>query len=155
MIVGSHSVEHHSKIAWDQHEVYGEALSIIGGGCVRHFRNACEIAGVDPAMAASLEEQIDHRTMQAAHDYLAAVWRFKVRPTEPLLPIEEPEPPVASYHWLTWLRNDVRTWNEKPEIVRAVLEVRRNQNSERGYAAEDELMRLLRIEYRSISSDVD
>ena len=95
-------------------------------------------------------ERFDHRTLQIAHDLLAAVWRFryemKLRQFE--LPFEEQKPlfeqprgdePAFMGHWLTWLQEEVDSWIHDPERVRLVVTILRNQNQPVGYKAETAL----------------
>ncbi len=95
-------------------------------------------------------ERFDHRTLQLAHDLLAAVWRFryetKLRQYES--PLEEQKPlierprgdkPDFVGHWLKWLQGEVDSWIHDAERVRLVVTILRNQNQPAGYKAETAL----------------
>ena len=84
-------------------------------------------------------ETFDHRTLQRAHDLLAAVWRFRhdARQFELSLdvchprwsrPLVDREAPVKPHdllaevpgRWLDWLREEVDGWLHSPHLVRSV-----------------------------------
>lgn len=135
-------------LAREQHDVYGDALGIILGGCRSHFVNACHIAGGEDPLDRWPRDKsnIDHRTMQDAHDLLAAAWRFRVRP--PQLSLLAPEPKRSDVGaWLQWLRAEIAGWNAHPDLVRLVLTIVTDQNAVAGYVAEDELTSLLRARF--------
>ncbi|MXO87103.1 hypothetical protein GRI38_13805 [Altererythrobacter aurantiacus] len=76
-------------LAKKQHEVYYDALGILIGGCRTHFERACLIAGIAVEQSRwPAPTNIDHRTIQDAHDILAGAWRHQVRPPEPMLSSE-------------------------------------------------------------------
>lgn len=139
------------ELAGQQHEVYSAALKIIIDGCGLHLRNSAVITGIDPGVADWLDGlAIDHRTLQEAHDLLAAAWRFRTSPPEPTFPAKSIEPPPTMDRWLWWLRQTVSEWNDRPEIVRAILTIAATQNTELGHLAEEELTTLLRESHGNI-----
>lgn len=135
-------------LPWAQHDVHGDALGIILGGCRSHFVNACRIVADEAALDRWHPDKsnVDHRTMQDAHDLLAAAWRFRVRPPQPSL-LELESDPSEMGAWLQWLRTEVAGWNAHPDLVRLVLTIVTDQNADAGYAAEDELTSLLRARF--------
>ena len=86
------------------------------------------------------EVRLDHRTVQGAHDLLAAAWRFKndlrqgTLAFEPQISVED-----VPQLWLQWLQKETESWVETPWIVRWVQIMLRNQNQSLGYKAEAEL----------------
>jgi hypothetical protein len=72
-----------------QHEVYSQAQWTIVLPCQEYMAFACRLFGDirEEEMGVNVE-QFDHRTLQRAHDILAAVWRFKFRAN--LLQLEFP-----------------------------------------------------------------
>ena len=121
-------------VQWLQHDVYSEALGIISRTCQGHIRNAHAL--LDYWEGWELVERFDHRTLQLAHDLLAAVWRFryemKFRQYE--LPFEVQKPlfeqprgdePDFVGRWLTWLQEQVDSWIHDSERVRLVVTILR------------------------------
>ncbi len=135
-----------TALQWQQHDRYKEALVIFARGCIRHYKNAAVMRGDDNSDATAeierLNQGFDHRTLQAAHDYLAAWWRWKKGRHDPYF---EDMEPVTVEDWLGWLREEVEAWTtHAPEIVRLVIQVLLNQNTEAGYKAEDDLQEMLK-----------
>lgn len=139
-------------LARKQHDVYFEALGIIIRGCRAHYCSACTILGVRVWQSEWPEEQpIDHRIVQDAHDLLAAVWRHRVSPPDPMLLGGTTDAvPSAQKEWLKWLRCTVDQWNERPEIVRVFVRIFLEQNTDARLASERELTVLLRNRYQDI-----
>ena len=128
-----------SYVMWRQHDVYDSALRIIVTICQDYERNARAILEVD--LDHECVTSLDHRTMQDAHDIMAAGWRsrWELRLRQFDLPFEErtPEEPAFMNHWLAWLRAEVRSWPSRhPLLVRTVLDILHNQHSPEGYKAE-------------------
>ena len=152
-----------------QHNVYGEALSIIAKGCERHTEWANAILGYWDWERISTDK-FDHRTLQDAHDILAAVWRFRysfklrqfnfpvglINSTDPNYKIrwsrwsgwrewrrewerERGMEHQLTAHWLNWIRSEIESWRDYPTLVRLVMKILANQNQPVGYQAEAEL----------------
>ena len=173
---------------WRQHDVYYQALRIIEGTCQEFIRFAHGLIG-EAGKGWVTIDRFDHRTLQASHDLLAAVWRYryehKVRQME--LPGFRPcrnylcplsgdvgevnlerlwkaglcwrpncqrlagdEYPDFAGHWLDWLRNEVRSWEHSPYLIRRVIEILANQNKPVGYRAEDALRCNLMADYSDV-----
>ena len=137
-----------TRIQWLQHDVYSEALGIISRTCQEHMRTAH--AMLDYWDGWEFIERFDHRTLQHAHDLLAAVWRFRyeTKHRQYELPFEEQKPlfegprgdkPDFAGRWLTWLQEQVDSWIHDPERVLLVVTILRNQNQPAGYKAETAL----------------
>ena len=62
---------------WEQHDVYDEALSIIVSACNRHTNFARSLLEDSYHPTWGTIDHYDHRTLQNAHDLLAAAWRFQ------------------------------------------------------------------------------
>ena len=123
-----------------QHDVYGEALSIIVTLCNRytHFARLL-LDDVDHPTWGTFE-RFDHRTLQAAHDLLAAAWRYRSNCGQARLPFDGKNS-IDEVHvlWLEWLRHEVTEWRHLPHLVRLVQLILANQNEPAGYAAEAKL----------------
>lgn len=126
------------EVAWMQHDVYSEALAIIVSQCNRYTEFARRVLDdVDLPVWVAVD-RFDHRTLQnCAHDFLAAVWRFRndLRQLElPFVP-KDFESEVQGL-WLDWLRREVASWIHHPDRVRWVRVILANQNMPLGYMAE-------------------
>lgn len=146
MIVGSYfDGDEDMKTAWTQHNVYSDALRAITGECRSLVFFAHYVAGTGKEIPRPDEITFDHRTLQSAHDILAAVWRHDNDLMQLELPFENPKRDMFGgeitpiMRWLWWLRDEVRSWIDEPQLVRAVWTIIENQNNERGYEAEDVL----------------
>lgn len=144
MIVGRPFLgEDDSAIAWKQHDVYWDALRVIVRGCNKLTRFAKTLLD-DPFHPEWGEVgSYDHRTLQDAHDLLAAVWRFRTDLRQLELSLEragEPfTPRTPEAVWLSWLHREVETWIEAPDLVRNVQLILTHQNEPTGYIAEARL----------------
>lgn len=138
MIVGRYFEDDYARdVAWKQHDVYGEALGIIVSRCNRLARFSITVLEHSPHEQWGRIERFDHRTLQLAHDLLAAAWRFREHFQPPLLPFRDAPPAVpAEELWLEWLRNEVQRWIDRPEWVRSVQLILTNQNKPVGYLEE-------------------
>lgn len=153
MIVGTYfDGDNDDVLKWQQHDRYKESLAIFAYGCIRHYKNAAVMRGEDNSDVAAkfdkLNQGFDHRALQAAHDYMAAWWRWKEVRHDPYL---EGMEPVSVEDWLDWLRQEVETWpTNAPIIVDNVVRVLLNQNTEAGYEAEDQIQVELKNYYRGM-----
>ncbi|MGB3408800.1 MAG: hypothetical protein WBA67_15050 [Jannaschia sp.] len=121
-----------------QEDVYGTALRVIVTLC----NSASGRFRPDPEETRPTDwgkvERFDHRTLQNAHDLLAAAWRYRRKIT--LAPDRSfwPSQPPSS-NWLSWLQAEIGAWQEQPHLVRGVLRILSHQNVKKGYAAEARL----------------
>jgi hypothetical protein len=139
-------------LKWQQHDCYGEASGIIAGGCLRHYESALRVTGqYTTGIAKQLEalrQSFDHRTLQDAHDFLAAWWRWRHHRHEPYLAGMEP---ATVQGWLMWLRHEAGGWPaHAPDVVLQVAWVLLHQNTDKGYLAEDGLQSALRLHYNGM-----
>lgn len=144
MIVGCSFEGDSIELAWKQHEVYGEALHIIVSSIYEHPKRAAEMLGLANHHVPA--EARDHRTMQMAHDILAAAWRHQSEPAD----MFAEKPDQSMYGWFCWLRAECDSWHRSPEIVRLFLTIFENQNNDVGYAAEDALSRALLLRFDKV-----
>ena len=140
MIVGKYYVGHDLEVAWKQHDIYYEALAIIVSTCNRHINWARSLLHTSECPEWGTVDEYDHRTLQYAHDLLAAVWssRNDFRQSSLLLDDKRTLEEVQTL-WLAWLREEIWEWNTQPHLVRAVQLILTNQNQRCGYAAEAQL----------------
>ena len=138
-----------------QHDVYHDALRIIVRNCEGQARLAHMVLYDDWGERWNPSRGYDHRTLQTAHDFLAATWRFRHASwigqyRLPLDSLWDEEPPDFAAHWLEWLENEVKSWNEisswfsgsddrNARLIRLVVRILENQNIPVGYRAEKKL----------------
>lgn len=141
MIVGSFfEGDVDMEVAGKQHDVYPQALGIIVSRCNLYAEFARFVLDDTDHREWGRIDRFDHRTLQHAHDLLAAVWRFRHDYRQLALPFMRKEPlDEAPRLWLDWLRREVEGWIHYPERVRLVQLILTNQNERRGYMAEAEL----------------
>ena len=85
-------------------------------------------------------ERFDHRTLQHAHDLLAAVWRFRHDLRQPGLAfVDKHSLNEVQTLWLDWLRHEITGWVDYPDRVRLVQLILTNQNKQPGCIAESQL----------------
>ena len=85
-------------------------------------------------------EKCDHRTLQGAHDLLAAAWRFENDSRQGMLKFAEEETNSnPEYAWLQWLGEEIDRWIRHPDLVRSVQLILASQNEPVGYLAESQL----------------
>lgn len=128
------------EIAWMQHDVYSDALWTIVSQCNRYTefaRRLLDDANLPEWVAI---DSFDHRTLQHAHDLLAAVWRFRNNLRQPGLPfVAKDSLDEVQDLWLSWLRREVAAWIDYPDRVRLVRVILANQNTPLGHMAESQL----------------
>ena len=74
------------EVAKKQHDVYGPALWIIVRQCNLYAEFTRRVLDDADHLEWGTVESFDHRTLQGAHDLLAAVWRFRNDFQQPVLP---------------------------------------------------------------------
>lgn len=122
-------------------------LGMITGRCVdAYLRVAALVAAKDDPLADCLVEsvQFDMRTLQIAHDHLAAFWRcqnFPIRRASPAPRVNGERALVTPQDCLngfrTWLRQECAWWAAENHIViRLFCLVLVQQNTAQGYLAE-------------------
>ncbi len=139
MIVGEYyDGDNDNAAAWRQHDVYHQALQILISTANRLTRFAKGVLeDQEPNNWGSIES-CDHRTLQMAHDLLAAAWRFRCLEPQGELCFNGISLEVK---WLSWLRDETIGWLDEPSMVRAIQIILTEQNTKRGYEAESELCR--------------
>jgi hypothetical protein len=136
------------ELAWKQHDVYHQGLRTIFETCNRLTRFARNLLGDSSTSLWGTIERFDHRTLQDAHDLLAAAWRYRVDSRQGKFPFDPKflsTDQSVEEHWLNWLRTEVQSWWENYFLVQQVQIILSNQNTEEGYVAEARLaLELLR-----------
>ena len=129
-----------TEVAWKQHDVYSEALGIIVSRCNQYAEFARHLLDDADHPDWGTVSSFDHRTLQHAHDLLAAVWRFRNNLRQPGLPFASKDSlDKVQTLWLEWVRNEISGWIYCPERVRLVQLILTHQNEPPGYMAETQL----------------
>ena len=140
-------------VMWIQHDVYNEALGIISGICQEYTNLAHRILD-DDLPKWEIINSYDHRSMQRAHDTIAAAWRLRCLPSlrqmEFPLDGEPGEWPDFAGHWLKWLEEEVSSWKHHTPLIRLVVKIVQNQSVPVGYRAEDDLNVELLLHYEDV-----
>ena len=128
------------EVANKQHDVYGQALGIIVRQCNLYAEFARRVLDDADHSKWGTVESLDHRTLQGAHDLLAAVWRFRNDFRQSELPfVDKNFLDEVQQLWLDWLRHEISNWLHRPKRVRWVQLILTNQNKPLGYIAEAQL----------------
>ena len=126
-----------TELALMQHDAYHDALYILVRACNRFASFAIAVLNDKEHDAWVQLESFDHRTLQDAHDLLAAAWRFSNDSRQGILPFSETaSKPTPKDRWFRWLWEETSHWVNHPHIVRSVYLILTNQNNQIGYAAE-------------------
>ena len=128
------------KVASKQHDVYPQALGIIVSKCNLYTEFARSLLNDADHPEWGTVEYFDHRTLQHAHDLLAAAWRFRNDFQQGVLPfVDKKSIDEVPTLWLDWLRHEIAGWIDYPHRVRLVQLILTNQNELPGYMAEAQL----------------
>ena len=128
------------EVANKQHDVYGQALGIIVRQCNLYAEFARRVLDDADHSEWGTVESLDHRTLQGAHDLLAAVWRFRNDFRQSELPfVDKNFLDEVQQLWLDWFRHEISNWLHRPKRVRWVQLILTNQNKPLGYIAEAQL----------------
>lgn len=129
-----------TEVAWKQHDVYHQGLGILIGTCNRLAQFAKLLLDDKTHLEWGSVRTCDHRTLQGAHDLLAAAWRFRNVSRQGSSPFDRETRSVEPESlWLEWLGAEVANWVEHPSLVRNVQLILANQNQQLGYIAESSL----------------
>ncbi len=137
-----------------QHAQYSLVVSRIVEAMWRQYRFAEEAVGTsDTAALPGLrwysrvdEGAFDHRTVQEAHDLMAADFRRKAQAESGVFrdAIEDDE---WRSQWIEHTKREIEAWAADPFIVRAIVLSTQYANKPEGLAAERTLARYLRTRY--------
>ena len=155
MIVGKYfEGDYDEFVSWRQHDVYHAALEIIISTCIRYARFARNLLDDHDNEAWDKIEiwKCDRRAFQPAHDLLAAAWRYRNDLRQQPLPLDPTEDRKDWIEglWLEWLRSEVESWIDAPQIVRSVMIILTNQNQTVGCEAETLLSRHILSRFHAV-----
>lgn len=147
MIVGDYfDGDTDTETSWKQHDVYHQAIRSLIGTSNRLAQFAKAVLDDQRHEGWGEVESYDHRTLQGAHDLLAAVWRYRHADRQATLGC------TASLEtsWLDWLHAEVSGWIDHPGMVRAVQILLTNQNKPLGCTAETYLCRSILARFSDV-----
>lgn len=122
-----------------QHDIYGHACNIVCSTCFHLVRLATTLLGNERHATWQPVSTYDHRTLQMAHDLLAAAWRFRTESRQRNLFWDPTERTPLEIQWLDWLRQEVSGWTYHAYLVAYVMTILNNQNRPAGDKAESQL----------------
>lgn len=109
----------YEALQWQQHDAYGQALSVIVNEAKTRLDMAERLVGKTALGDEVRLDRWDHHVLQDAHDLIAALWRLRFGHTQPPLPLRGFHVEALATQWLEWLRQHVRSMS--PEQMRDVL----------------------------------
>lgn len=120
-----------------QHDVY--STSPIASKCIDIFIRSCEILSRFDELYEMMRKLVsyDHRTLQQAHDQIAAYFRFSFRELHlPLINHEEEYKRILLLRWQNFYDKESSEIAEVPCINQAVIQILAHQNKDVGMYAE-------------------
>ena len=142
-----------------QSNLYGELLGFLHGYLRERYLCACRLVQSRTELARRVETEtsFDHRTLQGAHDHIAAWFRFlqKDKGGRTLFETEESYRERLASEWRSFFENEVRSLSTDDDFVRAVLTAAAFSNpDETGCAAESQLDGILTELYGAMKRPV-
>ena len=139
-----------------QHALYGQMLICLFLSPCDGYLAACRLTGSDTEIGTRVRAMtgFDHRTLQSAHDQIAAWYRFSVddggqlRLGESALAFEA----RLSAEWRDFFRREIEALAESDEFTRDILAAAVFANSDRGLAAEAGVREFLKERYARMHS---
>ena len=156
MIVGScFPGDIHTHVMLIQEDMYGVCLGKLFDSAARRYKYAESVlmSATVPGVLAPPRVNFDHRVLQAAHDLIAARFRFlHSEELHPVLPVnpELTETGRIQIMWLKFCEAEVERLVECSDFARAVVLAVAYENTKRGYEAEDTLRNFLEVQYGSM-----
>lgn len=154
MIIGSKFLGDEREAAkLVQHDMYWSCVGLIPIVAHRHWETAAAKGEVVSILGRLVDSNspFDHRSLQEAHDLIAAQFRW-LRAASLDGPVEEPDRKrdlrIAG-EWHTFLVLELEDLCKEPDFVHAVLQVVAMNNTQRGYEAEDRVEAILHERYKA------
>lgn len=141
-------------LKWAQHDVYGAVLEYWFKECRRHYLQAEKLLGVRTALGNKIEtlKGFDHRSVQPAHDLMAAYFRRDIYDVQAnlLSPREELREFMSRQ---SFVRGEVAALLEEPTFTLLLLEACTRRREPLGRGANVALADALRARYRLLPPD--
>ena len=137
-----------------QFRLYGDVLGFVFGLPRRRYLDACDLVQAETELAIRLRPMIrfDHRTLQDAHDLIAAWFRFS-RDNGGQLRLGETDSEYQerlAKEWWAFSQEEIAALTSDDEFTRAVVSAAGFGNTDRGYAAEARLRAYLGDRYSAM-----
>jgi hypothetical protein len=137
-----------------QFRLYGEMLVRLYSRFRDRYLDACRLVQIDTDLANRLRsmEFFDHRTLQDIHDLIAAWFRFS-QDDGGQLHLGETDDAYKdrlATEWRTFFEEQIVRLGSGDEFARNVLIAVAFGNTDRGYAAEDQLREILKERYSAM-----
>jgi len=152
MFVGSEFPGDDNHVLMDvQHAVYGEMVGRLFAGPRDRYLTAGRLLRVDDEFVQKLRSMtsFDHRTLQGAHDRIAAYFRFR-RDDGGQLQLGETDPEYRQrleHEWRAFFQKEIEYLTADDEFTRAVCTATAHGNKDPGCTAESWLDQFLRDRY--------
>jgi hypothetical protein len=107
--------------------------------CRDVYMRSCEILSLTDVLYQKISglTEIDHRTLQTAHDQIAAFFRFSFRELYmPLIECNSEYRNMLTEKWQTFYENETSEIADVPKINQTVIQILAHQNQEIGTYAE-------------------
>ena len=134
-----------------QHRLYWELLFDLYECSRRQLIRAADLLDHETELTSRLREirRFDHRTLQDAHDMIAAYYRFAYDPRGqiPLFLDGMSYEQYLETEWREWYSSEVVSLSENDDVARSITLAVAYENTEIGYVAEDRLKALLECRY--------
>lgn len=138
MIVGTDfEGDENQELKRKQHDAYPRAIGLMINICNSFSNHAIIPKNIGNSENWGRINTCDHRTIQAAHDMLAAAYRFEhdARPKDP----NSSGASLTEKLWLDWLFAELVSWKESPALIQYFQIILTNQNQPDGYVAESRI----------------
>lgn len=158
MIVGSSFPGDENKSLKNiQHDVYWKLVPHLLHYAQKRYLRSEQFVGVETELGRLLEprEYFDHRALQAAHDHIAAYFRFAHDDGGQMELGSDPQShdETLERRWRQFFTAQCEELANDDAIAKAILHAVAFENTDDGYAAETHLVRLLRDRFGLSSSE--
>ena len=137
-----------------QHDTYSKLLGYLFSNSASRYLDDIKYTWVSPDFVSKIRnlKSFDHRTLQYAHDLIAAYFRFIFSDSFPsdLFPEKFDIISFFTSIWKEYYLQEVAILSKIEPIAEMIVTAVGFQNTERGYDAEDKLHELLLQRYQSM-----
>lgn len=153
MIVAKvYSADNNETLKNVQHNLYMRLMPVIFQKPRERFLKAARLVEADPSFIKNLEKitSFDHRTLQNAHDIIAARYRYlKDDFGQMSLFCNLSQEDRYRRDWSQWFHEEIDSLIDYDTFIRATVKAVAFQNSKQGYKAENDLGEFL-VSYYSM-----
>jgi len=135
-----------------QHDIYNDLLGYLFSYSASRYLDDIKYTWISPDFVPKIRNLngFDHRTLQGAHDLIAAYFRYLLSDSFPQNLFPEKFEIINFYTiiWKEYYLQEVALLGEIEPIAEMIVTAVGFQNTERGYDAEDKLRELLKERYK-------